>query len=125
MTNCATAGKKKKKNSCPLDGKCLTKCVVYKATVTETDKKKQETYIGLTENEFKTRFNLHKSSFKQEHKRTTTTLSDHILKLKKEKYRFQHQMGDYKECEAICARRKDMQAMPTGKIVHPHIQTIQ
>ena len=46
--------------------------------MTETDTKKQETYIGLTENEFKTRFNLHKSSFKLEHKRTTTTLSDHI-----------------------------------------------
>ena len=80
MTNCVTAGKK---NNCPLDGKCLTKCVVYKATVTETDTKKQETYIGLTENEFKTRFNLHKSSFKLEHKRTTTILSDHIWKLKK------------------------------------------
>ena len=39
-----------------VDGKCLTKCVVYKATVTETDIKEQETYIGLTENEFKTRF---------------------------------------------------------------------
>ena len=42
------------KNSYPLDGKCLTKCVVYKATVTETDTKKPETYIGLTNNEFKT-----------------------------------------------------------------------
>ena len=52
-------------------------------TVTETDTKKQETYIGLTENKFKTRFNLHKSSFKLEHKRTTTILSDHIWKLKK------------------------------------------
>ena len=69
--------------NCPLDGKCLTKCVVYKATVTETYTKKKETYIGLTENEFKTRFNLHKSPFKLEHKRTTTTLSDHIWKLKK------------------------------------------
>ena len=78
MCNC-----RQKKNSCPLDGKCLTKCAVYKATVTETDTKKQETYIGLTENEVKTRFNPHKSSFKLEHKRTTTTLSDHIWKLKK------------------------------------------
>ena len=34
---------KKKTNNCPLDGKCLTKCVVYKSTVTETDTKKQET----------------------------------------------------------------------------------
>ena len=78
----------RQKTSCPLDGKCLTKCVVYKATVTETTSKKQETYIGLTENEFKTRFNLHKSSFKLEHKRTSTTLSDHVWKLKKKNINF-------------------------------------
>ena len=64
----------RQKNSCPFDGKCLNKCVVYKATVTETDTKRQETCLGLTENEFK---------IKLEHKRTTTTLSDHIWKLKK------------------------------------------
>ena len=68
----------RQKNSCPLDGKCLTKCVVYKATVTETTSNNEETYIGLTENEFKTRFNLHKSSFKLEHKRTSTTLSEPV-----------------------------------------------
>ena len=75
-------------SSCPLDGKCLTKCVLYKATVTETTSNNQETYIGLTENEFKTRFNLHKSSFKIEHKRTSTTLSDHVWKLKKKNINF-------------------------------------
>ena len=75
----------RQKSSCPLDGKRLTKCVVYKATVTETTSNNQETYIGLTENELKTRFNLHKSSVKLEHKRTSTTLSDHVWKLKKEK----------------------------------------
>ena len=47
LCNCVTVGK-----NCPLDGKCLTKCVVYKATVTETISNNQETYIGLTENEF-------------------------------------------------------------------------
>ena len=78
----------RQKSSCPLDGKCLTKCVVYKATVTETTSNNQETYIGLTENEFKTRFNLHKSSFKLEHKRTSTTLSDHVWKLKKNNINF-------------------------------------
>ena len=69
---------RQKNNSCPLDVKCLTKCVAYKATVTETTLNNQETYIGLAENEFKTRFNLHKSL---EHKRTSTTLSDHVWKL--------------------------------------------
>ena len=65
--------------------KCLTKCVVNKATVPKTTSNNQETYIGLTENEFKTRFNLHKSSFKLEHKRTSTTLSEHVWKFKKNK----------------------------------------
>ena len=69
-------------------GKCLTKCVVYKATVTETTSNNQETYIGLTENEFKMRFNLHKSSFKLEHKRTLTTLSEHVWKLKNKNTNF-------------------------------------
>ena len=78
----------RQKSSCPLDGKCLTKCILYKATVTETTSNNQETYIGQTENEFKTRFNFYKSSFKLEHKRTSTTLSDHVWKLKKKKINF-------------------------------------
>ena len=78
----------RQKSSCPRDGKCLTKCVVYKATVTETTSNNQETYIGLTENEFKTRFNLYKSSFKLEHKITSTALSDHVWKLKKKNINF-------------------------------------
>ena len=78
----------RQKSSCSLDGKCLTKYVVYKATVTETISNNQETYIGLTENEIKTRLNLHKSSFKLEQKRTSTTLSDHVWKLKKKNINF-------------------------------------
>ena len=85
-----TAGKK---CCCPFNGKCLTKCVVYKATVTETYINKQETYTRLTENEFKVRFNLHKLSLNLEHKRTATTLNNHVWKLKMENHRFQHQMG--------------------------------
>ena len=48
----------------------------------------QETYIGLTENEFNTRFHSHKSSFKSEHKRTSTTPSDHVWKLKNKNINF-------------------------------------
>ena len=78
----------RQKNSCPLDGKCLIKCVVYKASVTETTPNNQETYIGLTENELRMRFNKHKSSFKLEHKRTSTTLSEHVWKLKNKNINF-------------------------------------
>ena len=75
----------RQKESCPLKGHCLTKCVVYKATVTETVTNKQETYVGLTENTFKTRYNQHKSSFKLEHKKASTRLSEHIWALKDKK----------------------------------------
>ena len=76
--NCKLCNCRQKNNSCPLDGKCLTKCAVYITTATETTSNNKR----LTENEFKTRFNLHKSSFKLEHKRTPRTLSGHVWKLK-------------------------------------------
>ena len=69
-------------NVCPLNGHCLDDCVVYEATVTQTQTNKQDTYIGLTENTFKTRYNLHKSSFKLPHKRNATCLSERIWELK-------------------------------------------
>ena len=54
----------------------------YKATVSQTESNNKETYIALTENTFKTRYNLHKSSFKLKHKKSATWLSKHIWELK-------------------------------------------
>ena len=72
------------KTTCPLRGDCLTECVIYQADVTHQKTKTTTTnsYIGLTEKAFKTRFTSHKSSFKLSHKRSSTTLSDHIWSLK-------------------------------------------
>ena len=47
--------------------------------------KKQDTYTGITENEFKTRYNQHTSSFRLNHKKSATTLSEFIWKLKESK----------------------------------------
>ena len=44
----------RQKNACPLDGNCLQPSVIYQATVTRKDNDTTETYIGLTENDFKT-----------------------------------------------------------------------
>ena len=41
-----------------------------------------ESYIGLTANEFKQRYNNHKTSFNNESKKNTTELSKHIWELK-------------------------------------------
>ena len=54
------------KNSCPLDGNCQVKNIVYKATVT-TEQNYRIDY-GTAEGEFKTRYNNHTNSFR--HRKT-------------------------------------------------------
>ena len=76
MCNC------RNREECPLDLKCLTECVVCKATVIQTESNNKETYIGLTEMHLKQHNNLHKSFFKLEHKKSATGLSEHIWELK-------------------------------------------
>ena len=68
------------KHSCPFSGDCLIQNVVYQATVGSAMRK--ETYIGLTANQFKTRFRNHTASFRNENKRNATKLSKHIWSLK-------------------------------------------
>ena len=59
-----------------LNGECLTKNIVYKATVESIDTTKQ--YIGMTSTTFKDRFSNHKKSFKNEKYKTETKLSNYI-----------------------------------------------
>ena len=68
------------KADCPLRGKCMTgEGCVYKAEV-ESEGVTRE-YIGCTENDFKTRWYLHRRSFKQRSE-NQTTLSRYIWELK-------------------------------------------
>ena len=71
----------RKKDECPLAGKCLTECIVYQASVA-TPGKATMSYYGLCEGDFKARFNNHKSSFKNSNQRSKTALSEYIWKLK-------------------------------------------
>ena len=72
LHNCSCP--KTKKDQCPLQNRCLEKCIVYKATVTKSNK----FYIGITESEFKKRLANHKHSFRHESAKQSTTLSQHI-----------------------------------------------
>ena len=67
---------------CPLDGNCLKSAVIYQATVAMEDNRPAKTYVGLTENSFKTRYSHLKSSFRDPNKRLSTELSKHIWPLK-------------------------------------------
>ena len=68
------------KLTCPVDNKCLTSNVVYKATVNYEDT--EQSYIGMTECSFKTRYTQHKSSIKHSKHRNQTELANHIWSLK-------------------------------------------
>ena len=70
------------KTECPLSGNCLKESVVYQATVSTEDHNPPQTYVGLTENSFKTRYSNHKSSFSHANKRHNTELSNYIWSLK-------------------------------------------
>ena len=88
------------KDSCPLEGKCLSDNVIYQATVTtipppqnqtptiQNNPPQIHTYIGLTSNTFKTRLGNHKKSFNHRKYGKETTLSRKIWELKDEGYEY-------------------------------------
>jgi hypothetical protein len=49
-----------KPSECSMSKNCLEKSVIYQATVKTSDKRPTQTYVGLTENEFKTRSSITK-----------------------------------------------------------------
>ena len=71
----------KVKTNCPLNNNCKTSSVIYKCEVT-TPNTEKKVYIGLTEGEFKQRYNNHKQSFTNKKYANSTTLSTHVWKLK-------------------------------------------
>ena len=59
LCNC----QKSRKADCPLDGKCLTDNLVYRADVVETESGEKKCYYGQSMRPFKDRYNEHKTSF--------------------------------------------------------------
>ena len=72
----------RQKNTCPLNRNCFQSSLIYRATVTRKDNNTTETYIGLTENNFKTRYRNHTASFRHTKLRNSTELNKHIWTLK-------------------------------------------
>ena len=67
------------KDQCPLDNKCLTSSVIYKAQVTTNNGTKN--YMALTEGTFKQGFSQHKATFKHRKYTNSTELFKYIWKL--------------------------------------------
>ncbi len=71
-----------RKDACPLDGACLTECIIYEAKVSTglSDK----FYIGSTGRSFKDSYGSHKYSFQHQGK-SETELSKYVWSLKNNK----------------------------------------
>ena len=72
----------RQQRECPLQNKCLTPSLVYKATVTNNVDDEEMFYIGLTETDFKQRFNNHTKSFRHRKYSKETELSMYVWNLK-------------------------------------------
>ena len=71
-------------DTCPVQGKCQTDSVVYRATVTEVNSGQVETYTGVTGNTFKQRLGGHRSDINLRKNRHKSALAGHIWTLKDE-----------------------------------------
>ena len=72
-----------RKETCPMQGKCLTEKVIYQATMkTPEPNSTVKKYIGLCETTFKKRYANHKKSFNHERYKNSTTLSTEFWRLK-------------------------------------------
>ena len=103
-----------RKNECPLNGKCLTKTLVYEATVKSNDEEK--TYTGLTDMTFKERFSSHKSSFTHEKHRDSTALSQYIWQLKDEKKDHSISWKILKQCQSYKCGGRSCDLCTTEKL---------
>ena len=70
------------KESCPLQNKCLTPKIVYRADVKNVTNDEKIFYLGVTEIPFKKRFGNHTRNFKHPKQRYSTELSKYIRELK-------------------------------------------
>ena len=73
------------KEKCPVDKKCQTSSLIYQATVTRHDNNKDATYIGLTNNTFKTPYKRHTNSFRHEKYRNATYSPEQLIWMLKDK----------------------------------------
>ena len=86
----------RRKNECPLDGKCLISCIVYKAEVTCVEGKR--VYYGSCMGPFKERYRNHKKSFNNRTYSEETKLSKFVWELKDKNEQYEIAWSVEKKC---------------------------
>ena len=93
------------KQSCLLNGRCLTESIVYRAEVRQAGNDIVKMYTGLTEGTFEQCYNNHLSTFRHQKYENSTGLSKYICKKKR----------DNEECDvkwSIVQRAKPCRGVP-------------
>ena len=103
----------KNKSLCPLNGNCLKKSIVYKATLSTVNNNRY--YYGLCETSFKARFYNHNQSFKNIGKRNSTELSKTIWSLKENNINYNLSWTIVKRNSTLQNRNKTLQSLHSGK----------
>ena len=81
MCNC------RRKEDCPLNGRCLEREILYEGTITSNlPNYGEKRYLGITENTFKKRYANHKKSFNHDTYKNDTELSSEYWKIKESGY---------------------------------------
>ena len=93
----------------------MTRNVVYKAEVTSTDDNTTQTYIGVTANDFKTRYRNHLKPLRNEKYKHETELSKHVWNLKKKKPAIFDQMGHRQANTSQKKRKTKLRPVPRGE----------
>ena len=76
------------KHACPLQNKCMSKDIVYQATIFTGNTQDTKHYIAMTSNTFKERYRNHIKSFTHKKYSNETELSKHVWHLKQNKTDF-------------------------------------
>ena len=78
-----------RKNECPIEGKCLSTNSLYEGTLTSTlPDYKPRTYAGISEPIFKSRHNMHNTSFKLRRYEKSTKLAREVWRIKDKRGQF-------------------------------------
>ena len=74
--------------SCPVEGKCCTKGIVYQAKIVKQNGD-TSTYVGLSANKFIARYQQHRSNFSNFNQKSQTTLTTEVRSLNRKHVNFE------------------------------------
>ena len=69
------------RDECPLENKCLTPRIVYRADVTNKKTDEHKYYYGISDTPFKDRYENHKTPFRHRSHLTASDMSKYYWKL--------------------------------------------